>query len=736
MKNLFLSILFISATFRLFALDIERFEHLDTRNGLSQNSVLSIYCDKKGYLWLGTMDGLNRYDGYSFKIYKAAPGEKNVLTNNRIVNIWEDLRGFLWVKTHDGYLHYLDESIDKFTSFPKYQDSDEEKNSEITGFCQFNKNEIWLGTSNSGVYKLKYDSAINDYRVSHFISRGVNQISNNKVNWILKDSNDDLWIGTQQGLNLLESKDNQSENYNFQHFFVESGFTAASQLGDEVYFGTGKKGLIVYNLNKRVFATISARPGGLPGNEINIVKSGKNNILIIGTENSGLSLYDPETGNFSSFMAKNPSIKSVFEDRSGMLWVNTVRFGISRIDPKNKTEKYFKLTPAEIESLVDDERQYIYQDKSDRIWIGLHGAGLALYNPETESFEFFRNNPDDPNTISSNFVHCITEDKSGLLWVGTGQFNGGINKVIFTNPSFRQLIPRKKIDDKSENVVRSILEDDRSNIWMATKSGNIYIYDSTLSIKASIEKLSLIKENLQGFNVYCMMQDSKGYLWLGSKGGGVSISTRPLREYNRDYGDLRFYHYVNDPNDTGSLSSNFVYSIREDIAGNIWIGTYGEGLVLVERKTPEKLICKRFNQSNTNLSSNEIRQIFIDSQNRFWLATTFGLDLKESISGQNDSSIFRAFNYNPADTSTISYNDVIHIFEDKAHNLWFGTFGGGVNKLKFKDDGFNYTHFNTQKGLVNDAVFGILEDNEGFLWFSTENGISRFDPEKESFENY
>jgi signal transduction histidine kinase/ligand-binding sensor domain-containing protein/DNA-binding NarL/FixJ family response regulator len=718
------------------AINIERFEHLDTRNGLSQNSVLSIYCDKKGFMWFGTMDGLNRFDGYSFKIYKALPGENNVLTNNRIIGIWEDDRNFLWVKTHDGYLHYLDESTDKFTTFPRYQESDEEKNSEITGFCQFSKDEIWLSGSNSGIYKLLYDSTINDYRVEHFLSRGVNHITNNKAGLLFKDSNNDLWIGTSQGLNLLSLRDNVSGSYTFQHFFVDSHITSAAQIGQRVYFGTVKKGLIVYDLDKKDFSEIRESRYGLSCDEINVLKAGNDGKLIIGTGNSGINIYDPKTGIFTSYMSDNPVITSIFEDRSGKLWVNTNRFGITKIDPLSGKSKYFALTPQEIVPLVDNERQYIFQDKSGRLWIGLHGAGLALYDPEHEIFNFFRNNPDDPNTISSNFVHCITEDKSGLLWAGTGQFNGGINKIIFTNPSFRQVFPKKKIDDKSENVIRSILEDKSGIIWTATKNGKLYIYDSDLNLKTSFEKLSIIKEDLQGFNVYCMMQDSKGFLWLGSKGGGISVSTKPLDRYKKNYGDIRFFHYVNIPGDTESLSSNFIYSINEDKKNRIWIGTYGGGLVLVKNQTPDKLTCTVFNQSNTNLSSNEIRQVFLDSKGRFWLATTFGLDLMRGSFESRDSAIFDSFNYNPADTNTISYNDVIHIFEDSRNNLWFGTFGGGVNLLKSDADAFRFTHYNTQKGLINDAVFGILEDDDGYLWFSTENGISRFNLTNEVFENY
>ena len=164
-----LSILSVLNIFNAGSVEIERFEHLDSHDGLSQNSVLSIYCDHKGYIWMGTMDGLNRYDGYSFKIFKSQQGNPHSLTNNRVDHIWEDERNFLWLTTYDGYVHWYDPAAEEFNTIPFYQRSEEERSSSFTTFYQATKNEIWLGTSSSGVYRLKYDSLRQSYSTLQFL---------------------------------------------------------------------------------------------------------------------------------------------------------------------------------------------------------------------------------------------------------------------------------------------------------------------------------------------------------------------------------------------------------------------------------------------------------------------------------------------------------------------------------------------------------------------------------------
>lgn len=720
------------------SVEIERFEHLDTRQGLSQNNVLTMFCDNKGYMWFGTMDGLNRYDGYTFRVYKIEEGRKNALTHNRVSDIWEDSLKFIWIKTYEGYYHYFIPETEEFITFPHYYRSSEEKNSFIQCFHQSSKHEIWLGSSNSGVYLLRYDPGTRRYISSQFLSRGPSSISNNAVNFVISDPFSNIWIGTNQGLNYLSKNESTKDQPYFQHFYASYRFTCAEVMEHFIIFGTRENGILLYDFkNKRI---IDNPP------DFNIFKSfeissvkrmSHSDAIVIGTHGNGTYIYKTREKRLISLKQYGLNTVTVFEDSYGIIWLKTERYGIVRFDPKDESSKHFTLTPEEIQSLVDDERPYIYEDRKGDLWIGTHGGGLAWYDREPDNFTFYRNTPNSPYTISSNFVHCITEDKSGLLWIGTVQFNGGINKVIMANPSFKQIIPKTNLETLADNVVRCIFQDSNGYIWMATKSGMIYVYTPDLQLQATLENLYSGNSLIPGYNVYTMTEDDNGFLWMGTKGGGVLVSSTSIINKPDSYKKLHFNIYQNNPADTTSLSNNFVYSILQDSRKKIWIGTYGGGINLVESRTADALVCKRINTENSTLSNDHVRHLFEDSRQRIWVATTFGLNLLEKTHLQNDSLQFRTFLYDPQHIRSISYNDIIHIFEDTKHRMWFGTFGGGLNMLEKLDaSSASFAHFRQRDGLSNDAVFAILEDRRGSVWLSTEQGISNLDLTDMSFDNY
>lgn len=736
-RNLLLLFL-ICCSQLLNGIEIERFEHLDTRAGLSQNNVLSMYCDHQGFMWFGTWDGLNRFDGYSFKIFKSEEGKKNALTHNRISGIWEDSLDNLWVRTYEGYYHYLIPETEEFITFPYYNKSIEEKNSAINCFFQPVKDEVWLGSSNSGVYYLKFDAKGRRYHATQFLSRGPSSISNNTINFIISDDENNIFMGTNRGLNFLDKSELSRETPYFNHLYANYHFTCSDRFGSMLYFGTRNSGILLYDLNEKKFTN------PLPGLEIfrnveisairSAVKSG---LLIITTKGQGLFIYHPDTDKSVNFKKYGTDIISFFEDSYGMIWMKTERFGIVRINPFSGEEKHYTLTPKEIQPVIDDERPYYYEDKDKNFWIGIHGGGLALYDRSADVFVFYRNIPNSPYTISSDFVHCIAEDKSGLLWVGTGQFNGGINKAITSNPSFRQIIPKKSLDNLADNVVRCLYRDSNGYIWMATKSGTIYIYTPEFRLFNTLEYLPLLYGNLPGYNVYTIMQDKQGYIWMGSKGGGIVVSSKPVVKNTEYYKNIRFHSYKHIPEDSLSLSHNFVYSIFQDSEDKVWIGTYGGGLSLVLSRAADRLKCRSVNTMNSTLSDNDVRFVFEDSKKRLWVGTTFGLNLLQDIHAGIDTLRFRTFFYDPQDERTISYNDIVHIFEDTENRLWFATLGGGASLLSDIDqNGAFFKHFRKKEGLINDAVFAILEDKNHHIWFSTEKGISKLDPSKGTFENY
>jgi ligand-binding sensor domain-containing protein len=496
-----------------------------------------MFCDHQDFMWFGTMDGLNRYDAYSFKIIKSEPGKKNVLTNNRVSSIWEDELKFLWVKTYDGYYHYYIRETGEFINFPDYNEIIEEKNSIISCYHEEKKGSVWLGTSNSGLYHLSYNNETKRYQSKRFNSSGNNALSNNSISFVLSDSNDINWIGTQNGLNAIDS------NATVKQLLRTTNFTCGALVDDNLYMGTYKGGITVYNTSSLSLLAAKQLDGNAEIGKVRFIEKLADNSLLFGTENKGLFHYQTSNKKLKQYHKFGNNAQYVFTDSYGIIWLRTEDFGIVKIDVNLGVEKHFDLIKKEKFSIIDDERPFIYEDRNRNLWIGIHGGGLALYNRENDSFSFYKNNPLSDNTLSSDFVHCIGEDRSGMLWVGTGQFNGGANKVILANPSFTQIIPEKNLENLADNVVRCLFEDSNKNTWMATKSGSIYIYNSNNELIKKIDNLHVLKEDLPGYNIYSILEDHEGYIWLGSKGGGVLVSSKPITKGNKFYEKLSFNLY-------------------------------------------------------------------------------------------------------------------------------------------------------------------------------------------------
>jgi signal transduction histidine kinase/ligand-binding sensor domain-containing protein/DNA-binding response OmpR family regulator len=714
--------------------EIDRFEYLTTDDGLSQNTVTSILCDSKGFLWFGTMNGLNRYDGYTFKIFQNTHDNPDILTNNRVVSIFEDKKQFIWFETYDGYYHYYNPRSEEFSTLPKYLVNTEEKYSKITYFFQYSESEIWLGSSNSGVYRLIFDKKNETYQQEQFLSRGQYSISNNDIRFIISDSDSNIYIGTKNGLNVLKKSDLDKNNFFFQHYFTGVSFTSAASRGKEVWFGTENNGLVHYGLTSNSFYVYDNENSPLRSNRIDLLKENSDGNILVG--GSDLYIFKPLDRSWMTISIEGNRIDKIFEDYKGLLWVTTSKFGVHQIDPETGESKHFDLTPPNYLYLSDKERPYFYEDSRKTLWICVHGGGLARYQRESESFVFYRNNPSDPKSISSNTVMCMTEDLTGNLWVGTS-LQGGVNKIIFKNSAFNSVQTNEEFDDFMENVIRSVMEDCNGNIWIASKGGQIKIFDDEINPVRSGLRYPFPAKGGMVYNVYAMFQDSRGYIWLGSKGNGLAVSTKPFSRFSDDYGNITFYRYQNNESDSTSLCNDNIYCIDEDREGRIWIGTYGGGLCYTTPVDYSSLNFSSLNSMNSNLSNDMIRDIMVDSQNNLWVATTFGLNKLEEKPVTGKEVKFQTFFHNPTDQGSLAYNDIVQIFEDSKHNFWFGTFGGGVEFLDGKQTvKLTFTHYTRSNGLSNNDVFGIEEDVLGHIWFSTENGLSRLNPTTQSFENF
>jgi len=713
--------------------NVFRFEHIGTEEGLSQNTGSSILFDSKGFMWIGTMNGLNRYDGYEFKIFRGQSAIARNFTNNRVTHLWEDKKGFIWAETYDGYYHFFNPEGEIFSTIPEYE-GNITKNFRMNSFLQYSENIIIIGSSNAGIFILHYDAAKRSYINHQYPDKGSNPLSNNSVRFVFADANKNLWIGTARGVNFLSSDDLKNQNFHFQHQFVNASFTSVCESKKSIWFGTEELGILSYDKSNGKFSNINNKTHpALPPGPVSFLYHTKTGHSIIGSGESVILVNDQD---WVRIPFHGKSLEGVYEDRFQQLWLTALEFGTTRLDLNSNESFFYRLTPEKMKHLTDLERPRFFEDHYDNLWIGLHGGGLALYRRTHDQFKFFINDPQDPNSISSNIIHSIAEDNTGQMWIGTGQFLGGIEKVILENPAFRHYLPETDKTEMLDNVVRAIMEDKNRSLWVATKAGRIHIYDSILNKVTVLDSLPGIGNESVRNNTYTIFNDKQGYIWIGSKGDGIALSRQPLGK-NTMYGKIRYKRFKHSTDDSTSLGSNNIYSICQDSSSNIWVGTYGNGLSLIKEPHNGNLGFTRINQQNSNLTSNLVRNLLVDRKGNLWVATTMGLNFLSKKDIDLGKYTFKTFLRNPDNAAGLNYNDIVQLYEDVKGRIWLGTFGGGADLLEMESENITrFTHFTSETGLSNDVIFGILEDERGKIWLSTENGLTCLDPELQNATIY
>jgi len=628
------------------------FERISLEHGLSQNTVFCILQDRKGFLWIGTQDGLNKYDGYDFKAYKHDPENPNSLNSSVITAIYEDRSNVLWVGTNRG-LNKLDREKE---AFMRYQhdpnDSKSLSGNFISAIYEDRSGRLWIGTREGGLNRL----VLRDHHPTFIQHKNElddpNSLSHNYVTAIAEDQSGSLWIATNGGLNKLVHEETAGAPARFMRYKNDpddplslSDNTVTSLCQDHagaLWIGTVK------GLNKLA----PNKDDGTPA--------------FIHYKN------DPQNPK----SLRHNSISSLYVDRSGTLWIGATNGLNKYVASENAAAAFshYESDPNDTGTLSENNVRAIYEDQSGILWIGTWNGGLNKLDRKRQSFAHYERNPDAPQSLSHNNVRAIYEDRSGVLWIGTR--GGGLNRLDRKKKSFKQYkFDAHNPQSLSHDYVWSILEDRAGELWIGTYGGGLDKFDRS---KETFTHYAFDPDNPNGLshkNVTPIYEDRAGVFWIGTVGGG-------LNAFNREKGT--FKHYKNDPGDPNSLSHNEVWSICEDREGTLWIGTSGGGLNKFDRATER----------------------------------------------------FTHYKNNPNDPKSLSNNYVFSIHEDlhSGGMLWLGTWGGGLNCFDRKTGEF--ARFREREGLPNEVIYGILEDDQGNLWLSTNKGLARFNPTTRTFKSY
>lgn len=689
-----------------------KIETYSTEDGLSHDIVRDIIKDREGFMWFATWDGINRFDGRNFVTYKASAGDHSALENNRIDIIKEDKFGYIWLRAYDEQIYRFDKKTKVFLSVAKILGTNK---IEFDDIIPAHNGNVWLTTSKNGIYLA--ENVGGKIKLNQF-GKGLRNgfsLSSDQINFVKLDEKNTVWIGSDRGLDRI-AKSNK-ENYISQKIIPNIDFKSYLEDSDnKIWFGTNDGELLCYNKIKNSYQKIKISKKTINS----IIKSTTRNQLFISTSAGELLTIDSKSFRIESKLeVSNLPVYKLFQDHQGLVWIEPEENGVLMADLKqNKVRHFSQKIESSIYMLKNSYE--IFEDNFHRVWVKLKGGGFGYYNQKTKSFDYFYNQPGDVNQKFSNTVSTTYFDPTGILWIST--VDGGINKVILQKDTFQHQLLVTNADNKLENEIRAIYSDKKNRLWMASKAGKLKVFQNGLEIKNLFKNFNVENIGL----IYSIIEDSKGNIWIGTKGNGLFKAT-PI---NSDYSQYDLKQFRNNKNDPNSISSDLIYSILEDKKGRIWVGTYGNGINLLKEDRNEIKFINQF--KNYPSSFNKVRYLAKGFNDEIMVATTNGL-----LTFQPNQLKFSTYVKSSTDKSSLNSNDILYIYKDSQKKIWLATAGGGLSLVsKSKDDHLRFKNFTKKDGLSSDFILSIVEDHEKNLWLATENGISKFNLGNHTFRNF
>lgn len=613
-------------------------------------------------MWFGTEDGLNKYDGYTFTIYKHDPDNPSTISDNSIQTLFEDSHGTIWVGTAWG-LNRLDPKTETFTRYLHDPENLLSLNGTVvSAIVEDPSGNLWVGTEEGLNRLVASDNSFVHYQ--HYPDRR-NSLCSNLVTALTVDPKMGLWVGTSDGLDFYDSQTDQFIHYRNdpQNIRSLSSNKILSLFIDHyglLWVGTEDEGINRLNTANGTFIRYQSRPGNpysLVSNDIRAIFEDSKDRLWVGTRKA-LHLLDRAEDYFlhyqhdpkDPYSLSNDYILSLFEDRSGVFWIGTFSGGLNKYNQTSDRFMLYQYQPGVPNSLSDNIVNAIFEDQEGVVWVGTMDGGLNRLDSETSSFKAYINNPLDTSTLGSNDVRAILQDRSGILWVGT--YGGGLNRFNPDTGRFQRFLhSADNHNSLSDNRVISLYEDRRGNLWIGTYEGGLDLLDRSTGGFRHFQTSTDQPTSLAGKQVRVIYEDLKGRLWIGTE-EGVNVM---------DPETYQFTHYRNDLKNRNSLSNDRVMSFYETPDGMMWIGTMLGGL---NRFDPNNRTFRHFTQKN-GLPNDSIFAILPDYEGNLWLSTNIGLSRFNPV-----TETFRNYDFRDGLQSN-EFNPGAY-FRNKRGTLYFG----------------------------------------------------------------
>lgn len=693
-----------------------RLDHFGGEKGLSHGNLTGLLKDKDGFIWIGTWNGINRYDGQHFKTYNSTELKKYDVASRRVIQMVDGTKNDIWFLTYDMKLYCFDKASEEFFSISEKVEATQKKSVQFNKIFAIDEQSLWVGSTDDGLFCIDTKSKNFSYSIFSSDNKTLdNHLSSNRLTFFHRNAQGQVWIGTKDGLHLLQftsKKENKPQV--IQSFeLISNGIFKIAESSDLMFFSTEKNNLLVYNKQRQNLQKLTVTKGRI--NEMRMSRDQKQ--LFLSTSLGELLAFDVVRHTIQRLYQFRTSLTGIYEDSKRRLWLEPEGNGVVLLNLNDFKSSYFSSPFFKKSSTVSFK---CFEDASQRVWVSMRGGGFGFFDEQDAQFSFSFKSINGQQIDFPRFVHDILYDPAGVIWFaveGEGMarivfYNKGVSFQSFGNEEMKTTDPE----------VRSLLFDQLGRFWVGKKFGRISVFDQGKILPISFSGVD--SEALS--SVYSLLEDRKGTMWMGTKKHGL-LKAVPQNKERTSY-RLEQFSTTNK-----KLSSNQVYSLLEDKQGAIWIGTYGAGLL---RATEINGVTK-FEQIALQKPGlrkdvfNRVRQLTLDDKGMVWVATTHGVLVVDPIKRKGNFY----FVYYSADH--IGDNDVQYLYKDHYGTMWICTSGGGLTKCSGSPfNALRFEHYTAKDGLFNDYVLSCISDEEHNLWLATEGGLSKFDCQKKRFVNF
>ncbi len=680
-------------------------EKITSLQGLSHNTVRCMLQDQTGYIWFGTLNGLNRYDGSKIKSILPDFNDYNNLSNGKIRDIFQDSRNQIWIRTYNDIFHCYDQKHERFV---KLYETKEESLVKHNQFFEDSKGRVWLSSSENGCSLFSFED--NKLHKTHFHTSSTDyRLPSNNVNKIIEDNQGNIWIATEAGVaRVVFERDDISVKT-----VSEKTIRNIFELNSQLYLISSRGEILNFSNGNRFVSVLTIQGPLVKSLQLN------NHSFIFAIQNKGFYIYSSKTnkatlleGEFNKSMSRDLVISS---DGNGGAWISNHSGYAWRISSDNLKIVQIQLLPQHILKLSDQERFVYKSDKAGNIWISTYGNGIFKYNISSGNIQNY-NYSSGNDGLNSNYILSMLTDKDGNIWAASE--NLGVNKLSFSNNNVKHIYTDPYQLNRNGNIVRVLFEDKNKNIWVATKNGDLFKYSKDFVSR------TVVFSNKH--NVFSILEEENGDIWLGTRGDG--LLKLPQGNYEKHQ---KFAHTET----IGSLSNDNIFSLAKDKKNRIWVATWGGGVCLLNDKTNPNSFSYFINE---DVWMETVRYLFHDSQGQIWASTNNNLIRFRPDEIIKDRLSYTQYFYDPDNSQSISNTEVRYIFEDSKKQIWLATSGSGLAIYlgEGKDGNGLFEIIHNPQGSASDNIMSIQEGKQGNLWVSTESGLHKYNPNNKTFQYF